>query len=436
MIEQERIDRIKAITDLKALAESKGIKLKKNGKGYFGLCPFHHDKDPSLSITPSKNEWHCFGCGKGGDVIRFVELYDQVDFKEAVNRLDTSSLTAKPAKTAVKKKTDPKLDLTPAHTKLFNRVIEFYHTAFAEDTRAKEYLNKRGITDNSIFKDYKIGFANGTLLNVLPEDKKIIKQLKEIGILNTRGKELFYNCVTFPVFDLKGNPCGMYARRIDNKGSHHLYLPGIRKGVFNWQAVKIHKDIILTESILDSLTLINAGIKNAIPCYGVNGFIDDHLGLFKQYKTKQIFICFDADESGNKAADTLKQTLDASNIKSHIVKLGDDQDINDFFLLTASPEEAFKDLIALADPKAVKDKKAPMVLKTEYGFAMTINDRKYEIRGISRKDSKLKATVKGIIDNNMHVDTVDFYSARSRAFLIKGLCATCSTRKKVWSIRT
>ncbi len=420
MIEQERIERIKADVDLKALAQSKGIRLKKNGKGYFGLCPFHQDKNPSLSITPSKNQWHCFGCGKGGDVIRFVELYDQVDFKEAVKRLDTSLLTAK---TAIKRKTDQKSDLTPAHTKLFNRVIEFYHTAFAEDLRAKEYLNKRGITDNSIFKDYKTGFANGTLLKILPEDKKIIKQLKEIGILNTRGKELFYNCVTFPVFDLKGNPVGMYGRRIDNKGSHHLYLPGDRKAVFNWQAAKAHKDIILTESILDSLTLINAGIKNTIPCYGINGLTDDHLDLFKQYQTQHILICFDADKPGIKAAKVIQHTLETSNLKADIVTLPENQDINDFFLLTASPEESFMDLLNQTDSDAVKNKKAPMVLKTEYGFAMTIDDRQYEIRGINRQNSKLKATVKGIINNNMHVDTVDFYSARSRNFLIKGLCS-------------
>ncbi|MFH2059836.1 MAG: CHC2 zinc finger domain-containing protein [Pseudomonadota bacterium] len=84
MIDQTTIESIKANTDIKLLIESKGIKLKKIGKGYFGLCPFHNDKNPSLSITPSKNEWHCFGCGKGGDVIRFVELFDQVDFKEAI----------------------------------------------------------------------------------------------------------------------------------------------------------------------------------------------------------------------------------------------------------------------------------------------------------------------------------------------------------------
>ncbi len=87
MIEKETIERIKTSVDLKSLVESRGIELKKNGKGWFGLCPFHDDKTPSLSVTPSKNEWHCFGCGAGGDVIRFVEMFDRVDFKEAVKRL-------------------------------------------------------------------------------------------------------------------------------------------------------------------------------------------------------------------------------------------------------------------------------------------------------------------------------------------------------------
>jgi DNA primase len=420
MMGQERIDRIMVTTDLKTLVESKGIRLRKNGKEYFGLCPFHHDKNPSLSITPSKNEWHCFGCGKGGDAIQFIELYEQVDFNEAVKLLDTFYLTAKKAKAAIKKKTDTKPKLTPTHTKLFNRVIEFYYTAFAEDTRAKDYLNKRGITENTIFKNYKIGFANGTLLKVLPDDKKIIKQLKEIGILNARGKELFYQCVTFPIFDPKDNPCDMYGRRIDSKSASHLYIPGVRKKVFNWQAVKIHKEIILTESIIDSLTLINAGIKNTIPCYGVNGFIDDHLELFKQHQPEQIFICFDEDKPGIKSAKKVHKIYENEGFNANIVSLPETKDINDFFLLTANPKESFKDLLAKADPRAVK--KENKFIKTEYGFVMIIDGREYEIRGISRKNSKLKATVKGIIDNNMHVDTVDFYSARSRAFLIKGLC--------------
>jgi DNA primase len=80
--------------------QAKGITLKKNDKGYMGLCPFHADKNPSLSITPSKNLWQCFGCGASGDVIRFVALFDQVDFKEAVKRLNDNGFSrTQPSKT-------------------------------------------------------------------------------------------------------------------------------------------------------------------------------------------------------------------------------------------------------------------------------------------------------------------------------------------------
>ena len=91
MIEKEKIESIKRDIDLVALIESKGIPLKKNGKGYKGLCPFHEDKTPSLSVNPETNLWNCFGCDKGGDVIRFVELFDKIDFPQAVSQLEVSS---------------------------------------------------------------------------------------------------------------------------------------------------------------------------------------------------------------------------------------------------------------------------------------------------------------------------------------------------------
>ncbi|MDY7034874.1 MAG: CHC2 zinc finger domain-containing protein [Thermodesulfobacteriota bacterium] len=440
MIEQEKIDLIKTSVDMVALAEAKGIRLKKNGKSWFGLCPFHNEKNPSFSVTPSKNEWHCFGCGKGGDPIRFIELFDQVDFKEAVSRLSPSSsatgqadngfkATDKPAK---KKEAPKKPALTAKLIKLFNRVIEFYHTAFAEVSGAKEYLNKRGITDNAVFADYKAGYANGTLLNVLPDDGEIKTQLTEIGILNDRGKEHFYGCVTLPIYDTDGNPCGMYGRRIKDGSAPHLYLAGERHGVFNWQAVKSHQEVILTESIIDSLTLINAGIKNTIPCYGVNGFTPDHLNLFKQYQAETVYICLDPDESGIKAAEAIKEKLRSENIRTYTVNLPENQDINDFFLSPPAGQagalDSFKELLNQANPGAypADKKETETVTRTEYGFVMTVGERTYEVMGLVRRDSKLKATVKGIkqekAKKRLHVDTVDFYSARSRAYLVKGLC--------------
>lgn len=214
MIEKERIEQIKTTVDIKALIESKGIRLKKNGKGYFGLCPFHHDKNPSLSVTPSKNEWQCFGCGAGGDVIRFVEMFERVDFKEAVKRLSDNGFKAA-GKSKRKEPSIKQPGLATKQIKLLNRVIEFYHTALCEDSRAKEYLVKRGITDNAVFADFKIGFANGTLLNTLPCEGNIFEQLKRIGVLTGKGNEHFYGYVTFPLYGINGYVNGIYGRWID-----------------------------------------------------------------------------------------------------------------------------------------------------------------------------------------------------------------------------
>jgi len=424
-IEREVIEQVKRI-DLVALVQAKGIELKKNGKGWFGLCPFHADKTPSLSINPTQNLWQCFGCGAAGDTIRFVELFDQVSFKEAVKRLSGNDLQALPSK--------PKPSPTPPGLsaklkKLLHRVIEFYHTTFTEDPRAAAYLEKRGITDKAVLSDYKAGYSNGTLLNVLPSEGDLKAQLQQLGVLNERGNEHFYGCATFPLFDAEGNPAGIYGRRIDDAAhpgsARHLYLSGERLGLFNRQAARAHKEIILTESIIDSLTLISAGIRNTLPNYGTNGFTEDHLDWLKVCGVETVHICFDADESGRKAAEKTAAKLESEGFKARRIELGEGQDINDFFLLTANAADEFKKLIGPDTSQAVKEK-GNHYTATDYGFAANISGRRYEVRGIFRRENKLKATIKGITGNGgkqrFHVDTVDFYSARSRAWLIKGLC--------------
>jgi DNA primase len=441
MIEKETIESIKSSVDLVALVKAKGVKLRKNGKSYFGLCPFHGDKNPSFSVNPIKNLWQCFGCSAGGDVIRFIELFDQVDFKEAVRRLSDNGF--KLVKRSAKKKQPARQSgLSAKLLKLLNRVIDFYHTAFCEDPRARQYLNQRGITDNTIFSDFKIGFANGTLLNALPGEGDIYDQLKQIGVLSEKGHEHFYGYVTFPLYDIDGNPAGIYGRRLDEMvtGSvpDHLYLPGARHGLFNRQAAKAHKEIILTESVIDSLTLINAGIKNTIACYGTNGFTEDHRKLFRQNGVDTVHICFDADEVGKEAAASVSARLQSEGIRPHKINLPEGRDINDFFLLTADAPVRFKELSKIpqqarldhAHPdtyQAVKKENQELqVTSTEYGFVMAVDGRRYEIRGLLKNAGKLKATVKGIVQEKskrrLHVDTVDFYSARSRTYLIKGLC--------------
>jgi DNA primase catalytic core len=443
MIEQEHIEAIKQSVDLVALVRSRGVPLKKNGKGYKGHCPFHDDqKTPSLSVTPDKNLWQCFGCGAGGDAIRFVELFDKVDFKAAVLTLEDSPSQPEDrgqesgGRKAVKKRSPEPKPLTAAHVKLLSRVIGFYHTAFSEDPRAREYLQQRGITDNGLFSDYTIGFANGTLLNVLPDAGEIRAQLRELGILNDKGTEHFYGCVAFPLYDLAGNPAGIYGRRIEGmgEGAHHLYLPGPRRGLFNRQAATAHKEIILTEAVLDSLTLLNAGISNTIPCYGVNGLAEDHLSLFRQHQPEVIKICFDHDESGRRGQEAVAARLRSEGFSVSALALPEGQDINDFFLLTADAKERFAALLAPDNGTPAKQPVPEQAATTPDGFTLTRDGRVYEVRAISKTD-KLKATVKGISGEGskkrFHVDTVDFYSARSRSFLVRGLAELFGCEEKL-----
>ena len=446
MVEQARINAIKDGVDLATFIQTCGIELKKSGKSYKGHCPFHEDKkSPSLSVTPSKKLWQCFGCGKGGDVIDFARQLNGSDFDSTIAKLEghlavTPSKKIKSPKKPVKKKKEETPALTPAHYKLLQRVVDFYHTAFNEDFRAREYLQDRGITDKSIFADYKVGFANGTLLNVLPDDGETVSQLKELGIINSKGREHFYGCATFPLFDENNNPVGMYGRTLydleQENMPRHWYLPGERKGVFNRQGAKSGSEVHLTESILDGLALINGGFRNTIPCYGTNGLTVDILRLLKQEQPERVYVCFDGDEAGYAGAEKVRERLEKEGLTAHAVRLPEMYDLNIFFNPKVKkefddPKAAYTELYmkaaGLEPPPRPEPARQEGYKAFENGFSLTIAGRCYEVRGINRKQNKLKATVKGIktekktSKKRFHVDTVDFYSARSRAFLARGL---------------
>jgi DNA primase catalytic core len=428
MINQQEIESIKQDIDLVALVRSKGVQLTKNGKGYKGKCPFHEDDDPSFSVNPDKNLWNCFGCDKGGDVIRFVELIDQVDFKEAVNLLSDQVPTSSKRKTkaAVKEKRE---QISIADKKLLTRVVNYYQHTFTENPHGLEYLNNRGITDKQSLADFGTGFVNGSLKNILPDDPEVIKTLKGLGILNKKGNETFYNCVVFPIYDKDGGIVNLYGRNIDpENGVNHLYLSGSRSGIINRQAVKRSSSIILTESIIDALTLYDQGFKNVIPAYGVNGLTDDHLFSFNS-AVKEVYLCFDSDKAGKEGAEKTARQLKEKGITTHTVTLPD-KDINIYFN-RHTPEE-FEQLLKTANPDSIEQsdslnkRKQTLYIQEEHGFTVGYAKRQYQVKGIQRGDTQLKATIKVSEEitssKPFELTTIDLYSSRSRHWFAK-LCA-------------
>ena len=425
---------------MKSLAEARGIKLKKNGRGYFGLCPFHDDHNPSLSINPKTNLWQCFGCGAAGDVIRFIELFDRVNFTEAVRRLSAVEPTL-PAPKSSPPKPHPKENpdtpdpdntspLTVKQKKLLARVIAYYQHTLEESTRGLDYLkNKRGISRNQSLKDFGAGYVNGTLLTILPDDKEVMADLTTIGILNAKGNERFLNCVVFPLYDASGAVVNLYGRNID-EGCEltHLYLPGSRSGLVNRQAVKRSQAILLTESVIDALTLYDQGFKNVMPLYGTNGLIDDHLAYCKG-RIKEAYLVFDADDPGRKAAQAVGLQLKDKQIIPYTVELPV-KDVNIYF--NRHTPEQFEALLKQANPKSlehsdhVHPRKKTLFKHTEQGFIVGYGERQYFVKGIQRGETQLKAVIKASpdVEGNLpfELTTIDLYSSRSRLWFAK-LCA-------------
>lgn len=420
MIEQSRIDTIKTQTDIIGLIESYGITLKKNGKGYVGRCPFHDDTTPSLSVTPSENLFQCFGCGAAGDVIRFVELFDHVDFKEAVKRLDRGEFffnRPKPPKTHTQ--TSP----TGARAnELLERTVTIYENAFAQKSDAKDYLQDRGITDPGLLAHHRIGYCDGTLNTILPNDPKIKEELQSLGILNDKGYERFKDCVVVPVCDPEGRIMTLYGRHIKEK--RHIYLPNRPKGIWNSRIMKTAPSLILTESVIDALSVMTAGYANVISIQSTTGLTDREIMDFSVYGVQAITLFMDGDEAGQKASKRLKEKLTANAYPCTIKTLPDGEDPNSYL-----QNHGAEKLAALLDqespehqhPASIQDK-TPYRKIIPGGFELVYGLRHYQIMGLEKGPRKLKATVKVMQADKLHVDTLDFYSSRARKSFAQDIC--------------
>ena len=420
------IERLKQHTDLVVVIKDRGVKLRKSGKQYKGRCPFHEEKTPSLTVTPAERLWHCFGCDKGGNVIQFVQWLDQVSFPEAFKRLGgngtavssptprnkSSSLTAKqPA-------------VQPAQrVKLLTRVANFYQKCFANRPEGLKYLVKqRGISNVTQFKNYQLGYSDGSLLEALPQDDDSINLFKALGVLTDKGRELLSGCVVFPLFDDQGNVVNLYGRRINDGEVNHLYLPSPKVGLWNYQAAKRSASLLVTESVIDALTLIDRGLYDVIPCYGAHGLTDDLLHYFEHCNTKDVTLCFDGDAAGQRGIEKVSAQLREKNITVHAIQLPDGDDVNSF--LNRHSINDFQALLNDINPdhahetEQQKEQAAniPRHETTAHGFKLTIGLRCYEIKAIARQGTQLKATVKASAKdkNGFELHTLDLYSARSR----------------------
>jgi len=410
----ENITHIKRL-DLPRIMQTKGIQLKQtNGNGSFiGLCPFHTDTNPSLSVSFKDNKWlwHCFGCHKGGTVIDFLKFYENKPFKDIYKDY---------SKPKDERAADKDIQA------YLSQIIQLYHNALKENTQAQNYLKLRNLFDKDLIETFQIGYCDGSAKELLPNDEALKQKLKDLGILNERQNESFYKCVTVPIFDERDQVVGLYGRNTTQK--RHLYLKGPHKGIFNHKAIKVFDEIILTESIIDALSLYKAGFKNVTSSYGTNGFTQHHLKAFKESGAKVIYLAYDNDKSGYTQAQDLAKVLTTEGHRVKRIHLPDDiKDINDYFnfnkiLDFKGTKETFSVLIKEAKQighSLAASKKHEGLLSCQDGQALfKYNDTNYKIRGLEIKSTDLRIIVQASVGLACHQDVFNLYSAKSRSIFI------------------
>jgi DNA primase catalytic core len=346
-VPQDVKERIKREVSIQRLAEARGIKLTRSGKELIGLCPFHDDRNPSLNIDPAKNVWSCKGaCGEGGDVILWVMRAEGISFHHALEMLkrDYFPLAAgpiQPVKQCTVRKLPAPVTAEAGDRELLLKIVGFYQDAFNQSPEAQRYLEGRGLKSAEMVERFRLGFANRTLGLCLPAKNRadgaaVRGRLEELGIYRKSGHEHFNGSLVIPVINPAGDVTEMYGRKINDNlrggTDYHLYLKGQHRGVWNEEALIASKEIILCEALIDALTFWCAGYRNVTASYGVNGFTADHRAAFEKHGTKRVYIAYDHDEAGNKAAAKLAEELMGMGVECFRVEFPKGMDANAYAL--------------------------------------------------------------------------------------------------------
>ncbi len=435
-VSKAEIERVRQGHDLVAEIRSRGVELKRKGRNWVGLCPFHDDREPSLVVNPERQLWNCFGAcrsngGKsGGDVFAFVARMEGISFLEALQRLgyeEPEAPTRAGRRSRPTSVSEPKPAIAPADPALMRRVAAHYHRVFRERSEGQDYLKQRGLDDSEMLAAFEVGYVDGTLRATFAAEGDTAEALKAAGVVNARGREHFLGCVVVPLTLPDVGVVGFYGRHV--KRDQHLYLPGPRRGIFHWQAIKGSEGVILTESVIDALTLWRAGFRNVSCAYGTQGFTADHAELLQRFRIKRVLLWLDNDEAGNQATEAIAERIGKLGIDVIDARVEGAKDPNELYLSLGA--DTFQKQVASSLPLTVKTtakernqggNRPRVTPEPGGGRLIAFAERTYRVRGLTANGlDRLRVNLRVEGTGQMHLDTLDLYGHRARSGLVKEL---------------
>ncbi len=374
-IPEDKIDEVRTSVNIVHYIQQ-FVNLKKAGQNYKGLCPFHSEKTPSFVVSPDKQIYHCFGCGKGGNVFSFIRDYEKLSFTEAVQKAADFAGISLP-------KAEP---VSPEKENYFQQLYAINETAcsFFENNlwhgQYKIHLNyfkERGLSEETI-KKFRLGFAPDSyekLLNQLKTKNLVLEEAVKLGLLQKRESGGYYDKfryrVIFPFHDVSGKIIGFGGRKLrDEQQPKYLNSPespvyykgsilyGLHQGI---SAIREAGYALLVEGYFDLLRLVNSGIRNVVASSGT-ALTEQQAKLLRRY-TRNVYVAYDGDDAGRKAAIRSAGIIEKTGLNAFIVPMPDGEDPDTFILNQGTG--VFEELI--------KKQLSPLEFQISYFFTLNEN---------------------------------------------------------------
>ena len=310
---QELIEEIRSRSEIVDVI-SGYIRLQRKGSNYVGICPFHNDRNPSMSVNPPRQIYRCFSCGAGGDVFRFVMDYENLTFPEAVKVLADRAGVALPEQND-SKEARQQADLKAQIMELNRLAAKFYYYTLRQPAgkRGMDYLRGRGLSDETMNR-FGLGYADAhgrNLYRYLKNKGYKDQLLKESGLMQADEKrgmyDKFWNRVMFPIMDVHNRVIGFGGRVMGDGKPKYLNSPETKvfdksRNLYGLNAARVSRkpNIILCEGYMDVIALHQAGFTQAVASLGT-AFTVQQSVILKRY-TNEVLLTYDSDEAGVKAA--------------------------------------------------------------------------------------------------------------------------------------
>lgn len=356
-IPEEKVEQVRSAVNIADFI-GQYVQLKKAGKNLFGLCPFHEERTPSFSVNEQKQIFHCFSCGRGGNVFSFIMDLENLSFPEAVVKVaDFGHIDLPASYTAQSQPAAPKdqqqadlLKLYADSAKMYQHIL--VNTELGEP--ALKYLHERGLDDETI-KTFGIGYApaNQLLLDFFKEHQSDYQLLRQSGLFieNQAGdlRDRFVDRVLFPIKDASGRVIAFSGRILKKSPNEPKYLNSPETKLFNKRSVLFNfdlargpirqqKSVVLFEGFMDVIAAYRSGIQNGVASMGTS-LTDEQIYMLERV-TDTLYVCYDSDMPGQKATDRALKLLGGnSRLNLGVIQMPDGMDPDEY--LRAQGQEKF-----------------------------------------------------------------------------------------------